>query len=613
MKKLILILLLFLISSVGIGNKYIIKFQKILDATAVERNDLFKVSSNENGFTSEKLIDYTLFSEGNSNYRISVSPKMSDSEQWAAKELQYWLKEISGVEIPIYNLDKNYSGPQILIGYNSIIAEKIGAKEPSELDESFRYFNSGSNIYIYGGKKRGTMYGVFSFLEKELGCRWFTSTVSLIPKRKELKFNSYDHSEKPGIRIRNDFYFEAFDPNWAARNRINGSTGIMVRPGGVESYWGTGTFYVLMPPTEFFNNHPEYYSMINGKRIYEHAQLCLSNPDVLRITTERITEVIRKSPGYGVYDVSQNDWGNPCQCEKCQAIVKKEGSESGVMIWFVNQVAEAVGQEFPDKFIGTLAYQYTRNPPNNIIPKENVVVRLCSIECCFSHDIKSCPQNSSFLADLQKWSALAPHLYIWDYVTDFKHYVLPYPNFRVLQSNIKTFREFNAIGIVEQGDWQSRGGEFAELRSYLISKLLWNPDCNTDEVINDFMSGYYGKSGKYIRQYFDLLHNRITPDIHIHFRLLPDDPLFSDDFVRQSYDLFQEAEKVAENDEVLHRIEMASLPILYLKCKRTPVIAKKDGSYKKFCQVTEREKITHFAEAGEPQRKAFHSEVESAK
>jgi hypothetical protein len=118
------------------------------------------------------------------------------------------------------------------------------------------------------------------------------------------------------------------------------------------------------------------------------------------------------SPEYLIYDVSQNDWRNPCQCEKCQAIVQKEGSESGLIIWFVNQVAEAVEKEFPDKFIGTLAYQYTRTPPKYIRPRNNVVVRLCSIECCFAHDFKTCPENKSFLDDLQKWATLAPHLYI---------------------------------------------------------------------------------------------------------------------------------------------------------------------------------------------------------
>jgi hypothetical protein len=566
----------------------------------------------EISFFAGKLINYTLFSERKSDYRIALISQASESERWAALELQHWIKVISGAELSVQDFEQPYKGHQIIVGYNDFIRERTGDVAPADLDESFRYCNSGPDILIYGGKMRGTMYGVMSFLENEFGCRWYTPSVNIVPQKKDFDFNWFDHSEKPGVRVRNDFYFEAFDPVWAARNKVNGAMGFRQQPGGVESYWAVHTFYPLMPPEEFYDKHPEYYSLIDGKRIYQQAQLCLTNPDVLGIITERIKNRIRESPEYLIYDVSQNDWHNPCQCERCQAIVSREGSESGPIIWFVNQVAESVEKEFFDKFIGTLAYQYTRTPPKEIRPRNNVVVRLCSIECCFAHDFKSCPENSSFLTDLRNWSALAPHLYIWDYVVNFSHYIMPYPNFSVLQSNIQTFRENNSIGIMEQASYQGRGGEFSELRAYLISRLLWNPDCDVEKVINDFMYGYYGRSGKFIRQYFDLLQGRINAETHIHLGLSPDDEIFSDDFVSESCQIFEEAGKVADNEDILRRVEMASLPVLYLKCKRTPVLAKYDGTYAKFCTIADREGITFYAEAGEPHRISFHKIIESA-
>jgi hypothetical protein len=564
-------------------------------------------------FFAGKRTDYSLFSEGKSDYRIALSTDASESEKWAAGELQHWLKEISGIEIPIGDSEKEYNGPQIIVGYNDLVRQKTGADAPADADESFRYCNSGADILIYGGRMRGTMYGVMSFLENEFGCRWYTPEVSVIPHKDSFIFNWLDHFEKPGIRVRNDFYFEAFDPIWAARNKINGAMSFRQQPGGVECYWGVHTFYPLMPPSEFFADHPEYYSLIDGKRISEYGQLCLSNPDVLKIITEKIKNIMREQPEYLIYDISQNDWTNPCQCDKCQAIVKREGSESGIIIWFVNQVAEAIEKEFPGKFIGTLAYQYTRTPPEHIHPRDNVVVRLCSIECCFAHDFKTCPENQSFLRDLEGWAAISPHLYIWDYVVNFSHYIMPYPNFKVLQPNIQTFRDNNTIGIMEQAAYQGRGGEFSELRAYLISKLLWNPDCNGDDVVNDFMYGYYGRAGKYIRQYYDLLHGLITPETHIHFNLSPDDQIFSEQFIHDSYEILEEAKKVAENNEMLRRIELASLPILYLKCLRSPLLAKYDGTYASFCDITEREGVTIYAEAGEPQRKSFHRFMENVK
>ena len=565
-------------------------------------------------FTAGKRVDHVLFNNGKTDYAIVIGANASESEQWAAQELQHWLKKVSGADFFVRFDTDEPRGHEIIVGYNQRAQALLVSKvvPPDDNDESFTYKNVGPTILIWGGKQRGTMYGVMTFLERELGCRWYTPRVSIVPKKERYTFNYLNHSESPTIRVRNDFYYEAFEPIWAARNKINGAMSYREQHGGVECYWAVHTFYRFMTPSEFFDEHPEYYSLVDGKRIYERAQLCLTNPDVLSIVTERLKQTMRDYPEYLIYSVSQNDWHNPCQCEKCQAIAKREGSESGPLIWFVNKVAESIEEEFPDKFVGTLAYQYTRKPCKTIRPRHNVVIRLCSIECCFAHDFHNCPENESFVSDLQGWAAISPHLYIWDYVVNFSHYIMPYPNFRVLQSNIQTFRDNKAIGIMEQAAYQSRGGEFAELRAYVISKLLWDPECDVQQVINDFMYGYYGRSGQYVRQYFDLLHSRLTPETHIHLGLQPDDKLFSDEFVREAEATFDQAESVADNEEVRHRVEMARLPIMYLKCKRSPIEAKYDGTYDRFNEIVAREGITHYAERGIPHREAFHKRVEAA-
>ncbi len=562
-------------------------------------------------FSAGKRCAYTLFTGGKTEYSIVLAEDASPSEEWAAQELQHWLKEVSGIEFPLVKGVAPEGKPAILVGLGQSAKSLLGAETvvPSVTDESFTYLNRGPSIVIWGGKQRGTQYGILSFLERELGVRWYTPSVSVAPSRATFTFMELNHSEAPGVRVRNDFYFEAFNPTWAARNRINGAMGLREQPGGVESYWAVHTFYPLMPPDEFFGEHPEYYSLIDGARTHDNAQLCITNPDVVRILTERIKKVMRDEPGHLIYDVSQNDCHNPCQCENCQAIAKAEESESGPIINLVNQIAENVEKEFPDKFIGTLAYQYTRKPCKTLKPRHNVVVRLCSIECCFSHDFQGCKENQSFVDDLTKWAKIAPHLYIWDYVVNFSHYIMPYPNFKVLQPNLQLLQKSNAIGIMEQAAYQSRGGEFAELRAYVLSKLLWNPDTNLEPVIDDFMYGYYGRAGQYVREYFDLLHGRITADTHIHLGLRPEDPIFSDEFVRESINIFEKARVVADNDEIRKRVEMASLPVLYLKCKRTPEIAREDGTYARFCEIAEREGVTHYAESGEPHREQFHKEM----
>ena len=567
--------------------------------------------SQEIDFQSGLKVNYMLFDEQKTNYQIVIGKDASESEQWAAFELKEKLKEISGADFNIVNDESKFLENEIIIGFNKHSQKLLGQDYivPELMDESFMYKNIQSSIVLIGGKQRGTMYAVFSFLENEFGVRWYTPKVTSVPKRQKFNFDRIYHFEKPTLQVRNDFYYEAFDPEWAAHNKINGAMGFRKQYGDIEGYWSVHTFYKFMPPTEFFDRHPEYYSLIDGKRIHDDAQLCLTNPDVLDIITDRLRVSMRENPSNLIYSVSQNDWRNPCQCDKCQAIVKREGAESGIMVWFVNQVAERIKEEFPDKYVGTLAYQYTRKPPLKIKPRENVVIRFCSIECCFSHDFETCPENQDFLSDLETWSSFSPHLYIWDYVVNFSHYIMPYPNFNVLQPNIKTFLNNRAIGIMEQAAYQSRGGEFAELRSYLISKLLWNSEIDVNNVIDDFMAGYYGRSGQYIRVYLDQLHEQIRPDTHIHLGLNADDKIFTDSFIKEATELFDKAEIIAENDEIKKRVEMARLPLMYLKCKRDPVTSKYDGTFERFTNIVKREGITHFAEAGEPHIHSFTEQV----
>lgn len=575
-------------------------------------------------FTGGERVEHTLFRGGKTDYTIVVGADASASETWAAQELGHWLKEISGADFPLVTCEAPTAGRaggppppgrEILVGMSARARELLGASftAPREDDEGFTYENLGPALMIRGGRQRGTMYGVMAFLERELGVRWYTPRVTVAPRRDTWGFESLRQTEQPGLRVRNDFYFEAFDPLWAARNRVNGAMGWREQPGGLECYWGVHTFYPLLPPSEWFATHPEYYSLIGGRRTHERAQLCLSNPDVLRLLTDRLRKVMRENPNYRIYDVSQNDWHGACQCEPCQAIARREGSEAGPVIGFVNRVAEAIEAEFPDKLIGTLAYQYTRKPPATLRPRSNVVVRLCSIECCFAHPFTACPENESFVADMKGWAAVAPHIYIWDYVVNFSHYSMPYPNFRVLQPNLAFFRDHHAIGVMEQAAYQCRGGEFAELRAYLIARLLWNPECDVEAVVDDFLHGYYGRSGQHVRRYFDLLHARLTADTHIGLGLRPTDKVFADPFVRDAAAILDQAGVVADTDAIRQRVELARLPLLYLECKRTPVMAREDGTYARLRAILEREGVTLLAEAGASHVQAFFSEVETAR
>ncbi|MBR5801708.1 MAG: DUF4838 domain-containing protein, partial [Alistipes sp.] len=356
-----------------------------------------------------------LFCNGRSDYSIVLCDDASESEQTAARELQNYLRQISGAELPLIGCNELNDGRKhIFVGFNAEYASVCGVEAPDDNDEAYTYRTVGDNIWIYGGKKRGTMYGVYSFLENELGVRWYTRDYTKIPVAKTWRVKNLCHSEAPAVRFRFVQYFNADYADWQAHNKCNSATWVEANEyGGLTAYWEGHTFRLFITPDEYFEEHPEYFSLREGVR-RPNEQVCLSNPDVLQICIEKMKRTIEENPLFDVYSMSQNDNPFPCECEKCRAIEEQYGGHSGIILWFVNQVADAIKPLYPDKYIGTFAYQYSREAPTGIVPRDNVVIRLCSFGFCFAHPLSECEYNAEFIPDIERWSQIAPNLYIWD-------------------------------------------------------------------------------------------------------------------------------------------------------------------------------------------------------
>ena len=525
-----------------------------------------------------------LFKDGQTDYTIVLSKDASATERTAANELKTLLGQISGAT---FNVRTGTLIPQkaICVGWTA----ETGVTKSAADDEGYTYKTIGDNLYIYGGSKRGTMYGVYAFLERELGVRWFTSSVTKVPRLRQYALPQLDHSERPVIRQRLDFYYEALRHyDWAAHNLLNTQYLLAdTKYGKMDAYWGIHTFKTLIPPETYFNTHPEYFSVYKGKRS-DKAQLCLSNSEMRRELTKNLKAVMAQKPGYWCYDVSQNDNPWPCECSRCAKLVRKYGGQSGAMIWFVNQVASEIKQTHPDKFIGTFAYQYTRQAPSNgsIKPAENVVVRLCDIECCMAHPLEQCPQNRSFLDDMNAWSKITKNIYIWDYATAFRNYLLPFPNFDVLAANLRYFSRAGVIGIMEEGAHDAQWGEFSELKQWLIAKLLWNPEQDIDSLASIFIDGYYGAAAPHIKKYYDLCKRQIRRDTHFTITIDGNHPLYTDQFIAEAAPLMQQAlaatGKAADEQRRVRRIAAQTY---YLKLSRSPSKSVADGTVGKLKDI----------------------------
>lgn len=569
--------------------------------------------------------NYILASEGSTDWKIVLPADAIPSEKYAAEELQKFLKEISGAEFPVVNDSAAPTEHEIVLGFGPRAGALGLADEEASLGRDGLIMRTvGETLVLAGGRPHGTLNAVYAFLEEVLGCRWFTAEVSRIPKRDTIEIPELNDRQVPVMAESRETYNKcAFNGDWAARNRLMGPVHrLEEKHGGAyryNQYAPVHTFNLLVPPEVYFDEHPEYFSEIDGVRTKERSQLCLTNPDVLEIATKKVLEWIEMDPEAEYISVSQNDWYNACRCEKCRAIDEAEESGSGTMIWFLNQLAERVCAVYPDKKIGVLAYQYTRKPPKHLKPHPNIVIRLCDIECCFSHPLNECQEimsfkkrttsGTTFVEDLVGWGKICEHIHVWDYTTNFMHFLMPFPNFQVLGPNLRFLAENHVTGMFEQGNGDTLHGEMQELRAYVLAKLLWNPYQDTDALILEFLTGYYGMAAGPIYQYMKMLQKKIEDEnIHMGIYDQPTTPYLSADILKKAHELFEKAEKLADNEEVLHRVRLAHMGIDYVDL----AIMKKDtpGRLEKvaeFFQRVEEEGILYVREdhSNEHMRKVF--------
>ena len=521
--------------------------------------------------------DLVLADGGKSEYRIVIAADASPSTQYAAKELQTFLKQISAAELPMVTDREAATGHEIVLGASSHLKALATSIDLPRLgDEGYVIRTVGPHLVIAGGALRGNLYGVYGLLEDHLGCRWFAPGVSRIPHMARIALGPIDETKIPVLEYREPYTFDCMDGDWCARNRMNSSSARLEARHGGRVRFADGlfvhTFATLVPPEKYFAAHPEYFSLVGGKRQNGYAQLCCTNEDVIRICTEEIRAAMRAQPEATVFSVSQNDTDLHCECPRCQALARQEGSQGAPVLNLANRVAEAVEKEFPGKAVETLAYQWTRRAPKTMRPRPNVIVRLCSIECCFSHPLATCDsrENRAFRDDLQAWSKVSQRLWIWDYTTDFAHYLMPFPNQRVRRPNIRFFVANHVKGIFEQDTHDTPHSELAALGGYLTAKFLWDPDYDQDRAMNEFLEGYYGKAARPIRQYIDLLHDRVEREnIHVHIYDPPTKPYLDYDLLRQANALWEEAEKLVAGDaDVLRRVQLSRMSVDYAIMER---------------------------------------------
>ena len=425
---------------------------------------------------------------------VTISAGDSSVEQLALAELQKHL-EIKGVSVA----DGGFPISLLIdesLGDDSYRIE--GAANVTEEQTGDEYVN------IIGGNGRAVYYGVVRFLEDFAGTRFFTYELETHTANPVALPETVFIDYKPVFEYRyTSWNAMSKDPLFCVKSGMNGNHGGITEELGGRISYGSGLgVHTLGWLTETTYPYPGYAP---------NPCLALDSPEGqenLEKVIKNVRSVLEQNPNVNIVSVSQNDTEAHCECDYCKAIEAEEGSPAGVLLRFVNAVAENLEADYPDLTVDTLAYKYTRKAPLITKPRENVCVRLCSIECHFNHPLttQTCSTCSKFCNDLIEWGKICENIYIWDYTTDFAYYLSFFPNLHVLRENMQLFANNNVKGMFEQGNSQGPSGEFGELRAYLLAKLMMNPYMSEEEYythMDEFLAAYYGAGWQNIRKYID--------------------------------------------------------------------------------------------------------------
>ena len=464
--------------------------------------------------TMQSAGEIVLASRGHpADFTIVVRAEATECERYAAAELRDFLKRQTDVELPIVDDSAPLAKHAVILGKTKYSKELC---DDNLGDEGFRLVARPPHLFVVGASGRGPLYGVYELLERFGGCAWYSTRFEVVPQLEKFSVPSeLDETQRPAFELRTQNGNGLRNhQRFAARNKMNlesfgpelGDNRFRFDPVLGKCH----TFEALMPSARWFNDHPEYFAEIDGRRTGFKTQLCLTNPDVRRICTEETLKRVAESYPKGIryYGVSQNDWNTFCRCKECAAVDRREKSHSGTLIEFVNHIAEAVERQYPEAVIQTLAYTYTRRPPATLVPRRNVQICLCTIECDFAKPIAGSRsiENRWTAHSLRKWGSYPSSLGIWDYSIDFACYLHPWPNLKSLRPNMQFYRECGVSQMLVQNDGAGINDIWTDLRVWLTAKWMWNPDLDEETLFQRAFRDCFGPAAADVRRAFDELH-----------------------------------------------------------------------------------------------------------
>ncbi len=543
-----------------------------------------------------------LASGGKALVKIAVTAKQNQFDKFAAADLASYLGRMAGAEFAIVNeseLAKNEAA--IYVG-RTAKAEALGLTEDKfEREEWCIKSPDDKSIVITGGSPIGAFYGSWALLS-HFGCYAVTWDQDAIPNLPELTYDGFEEQRKPvfggrmiydgqtsKVRGTNPANLEKYYM-WILRNYVNGRQDNSPVP-----FYTSGVFNIcqpqqyhsmecFLPAEKYFKEHPEYYWMTeSGQRLPPPRKgytggLCLTNPDVVRLVTENLLEMIKadrasrpKDEWSTVYDISRLDGALYfCKCPECKKIEEAESSQQSLLYHFLNAISDAVVKQYPDVIIRTFAPKEPNYNPNRTMPRDNILLWVADNyqkSDCFrplSHPIND--ESRKILVDCVKDGK---RFMVWDYWNlGGAQYFLP-PRvetiFDALQPDLRFFRDIGATDMfIEASMDKAAPQNFMNLHYFIANQLMVNPDQDVERLADIFISAYYGPNAELIRNWFNQIRKGVAAEPRRQPSLGAVRWSFcTNEYMISTYKMLKNAAaKLPEGDVYRKRIEYEMLPVI---------------------------------------------------
>ena len=546
-------------------------------------------------FSKQKEIK--LAYEGSSDYYILIKENASEDTIWLANDFSRILNSMIGATNQ-FIVSKNliHGKKYISLGDTSKALEQNINKSQIVYDGFIIKTDNLGNIYIVTNEEKDLSNGVYTFLEDYLECMFVRDDFDYVPYLPTIYLNKIDIVNNPDFEWRKMYQYEVNSNGWYKKLKNNGAGAK-----GVEDHNGWGTWchdvFRFVDPEIYAEEHPEYFVFIDG----EPRQLCLSNPDIYPIIEKRMGELMAEQPDKKYWDFSINDNWDYCTCDRCAKVLEETGSMMGTMLPIINKLAK----KYPDKIISTLAYTYNKTVPKGMVCEDNVNIVIAPIVTgqLYSYKYGASDKAREAKELVESWGKICKSILVWDYVVDFKELLLPYPNFDVQMDNHEFYIENNVKALFHQGS-REHTNEMACVRSYVLSRQMWDNTVDIDKLLAKYLVVTYGKdSAEYIAKYMELMNNELKEkgtdlDLYDVAEDHTKDYLSSKN-IDTYIEYIDKAYELADTDVIKDRVLELKVNVLYAKMTAPGInVVEKGKAFSEFKELVDKFDITRQTEFG---------------